>query len=111
MRLFRILIWSFLSLFPIGMMAQVSSVNSEQDGNKIVITYTLEEKSNISVRVSTDGGKTFTAINAITGDVGNNITKGKKRIVWNVLKEVNNFSFSQVCFAVDATPIRVSILF
>lgn len=90
-------------------MAQVSSVNSEQDGNKIVITYTLEEKSNISVRVSTDGGKTFTAINAVTGDVGNNITKGKKRIVWNVLEEVNDFSFSQVCFAVDATPIRVSM--
>lgn len=108
MRFFRIVIWSLLSLFPIGMMAQVSSVDSEQDGNTIVITYTLAEKSDISVRVSIDGGATFTAINAVTGDVGKNVAKGKKRIVWNVLEEVNDFSFSQVCFAVDATPVRVA---
>ena len=98
----------FLSLvFPIGMLAQVYSTDAQQEGNNIVITYVLTETSDISVRVSTDGGKTYSSpLKSVSGDVGKNISTGAKRIVWNVLDEYDSFSFSEVCFSVEAKPIR-----
>ena len=94
-------------VFPIGLAAQVYSADAQQEGNNIVITYILTERSDISVRVSTNGGKTFSSpLKSVSGDVGKNISTGQKRIVWKVLDEYESFSFSEVCFSVDATPIR-----
>lgn len=78
----------------------VSSVNAYQEGKNIVITYQLSERSNISVYVSTDGGKNFSSLKNISGDFGKNISSGTKQIIWNVLAEYDKFTFSEVCFKV-----------
>ena len=78
----------------------VSSVNAYQEGKNIVITYQLSERSNISVYVSTDGGKKYSSIMNISGDFGKNVSSGAKRIIWNVLADYEEFNFPEVCFMV-----------
>lgn len=92
-----------LCLCPCGAYAAsaVSSVNAYQDGNNIVITYKLAEKSDITVSVSTDGGATYSSLKSVTGDVGTAVLPGTKRITWNVLADYNPFSSSNVRFKVE----------
>ena len=78
----------------------VSSVNAYQEGKNIVITYQLSERSNISVYVSTDGGKKYSSIKNISGDFGKNVSSGNKRIIWNVLADYEEFNFPEVFFTV-----------
>ena len=78
----------------------VSSVNAYQEGKNIVITYQLSKRSNISVYVSTDGGKKYSSIKNISGDFGKNVSSGAKRIIWNVLADYEEFNFPEVCFMV-----------
>jgi hypothetical protein len=69
-------------------------VSSEVKGDKILIHYTLlggkfYEQFNISVYVSRDSGKTFTGpLKEVKGDVGSNIKRGDRTIVWDVLREM-----------------------
>ena len=80
----------------------VSSVNAYQEGKNIVITYQLSKRSNISVYVSTDGGKKFSSLKSISGDFGKNVSSGAKRIIWNVLADYEKFNFPEVCFKISA---------
>lgn len=101
--LFRLVILVFLNVLVCNALATdyVSSVRSYQDGKNIVITYELSKQADISVSVSTDGGKTYKTLSSVYGDVGNMIKPGSKKIVWDVLNEYESFYFSKVCFKVD----------
>ena len=98
-----LLIFVIFSISEVYSSNRVSSINTYQEGKNIVILYQLSEKSDISVSVSIDGGKSFKPLKSVTGDVGNDILPGYKKIVWNVLAEYEKFNFSEVCFKVESS--------
>ena len=102
--LFRLVILVFLNVLVCNALATdyVSSVRSYQDGKNIVITYELSKQADISVSVSTDGGRTYKTLNSVYGDVGNMIKPGSKNIVWDVLSEFETFKFAEVQFKVES---------
>ena len=102
--LFRLVILVFLNVLVCNALATdyVSSVRSYQEGKNIIITYELSKQSNISVSVSTDGGKTYKTLSSINGDFGSNVKPGSRKIVWDVLSEYENFKFFEVCFKVES---------
>lgn len=89
---------------------KVENINTSIKNNKIIITYDLEnlkynQVAYISVFYSTDNGKTYTGpLKALSGDVGNGITKGKgKKITWDPILEQVFFNASdRVMFRVKA---------
>ena len=84
----------------------VSNAIARQDGNKIQISYTLDEAADIALYVSEDGGKTFgSALRQVSGDVGEYISSGNNTIVWNVLAERDKLYGSDIAFKVKATPL------
>lgn len=104
MRFVRFILLVFFALSPSLFRAQVYNVDANQDANTIVVTYLLTEKSDITLHVSTDGGITFSkALKSVSGDVGKNISSGKKQIIWDVLSEYDSFDFERVQFKVNAT--------
>ncbi|MBP5557189.1 MAG: hypothetical protein J6X65_05765 [Bacteroidales bacterium] len=98
-----------LMLCAIPAFAQnVSNVTATQQGKQIIITYDLDKTANISVRVSTNGGRVYgMPLQKVTGHVGKRVPAGKKRtIVWNVLEEREQLVEDQVVFQVEAEPIH-----
>ncbi|MBO8439385.1 MAG: hypothetical protein IAC51_01910 [bacterium] len=84
---------------------KVTNVTPRQEGNTIVIDYTLSKDAlKVELFVSTNGGRTYEAVNSASGDVGYNVTKGKKTIRWNVLNERESFVYDNVVFKITATP-------
>ncbi len=81
----------------------VSDVAFYQEGKNIVVTYLLDEKADVTVQVSTDGGATYSApLKHVSGDVGKDITVGAKQIIWDVLAEYDSFTGDNVVFLVQA---------
>ncbi len=76
-----------LFLLPIVATAQnVTNARFYQDGKTIVVEYGLDLKTDISLLLSTDGGKTFgTPLNDVTGDVGKDVKPGNNTIIWRPL--------------------------
>ena len=72
----------------------VTNVVPASKGNKITVYYSISgakfyQSFKISLYVSINGGKTYQGpLKAVTGDVGEDITKGNKTIVWDVFKDV-----------------------
>lgn len=98
-KLFGILL--MLIVFPISMDAsdRVSSVNAYQSGNLIIIEYELTKGANIHLYPYINGCA-YDMAKSVSGDVGNNIKPGKKRIVWDVLKDCSEFKYDNVQFKV-----------
>ena len=91
----------------------ITDVDAFQAGKDIVIEYTIEapygtsQSARFSVvpSVSTDGGRNFTPISRVSGDL-ENLASGKgKRIVWRVLEEHDQFVHSNVVFKVDIAQV------
>ena len=86
----------------------VTDVDAWQEGNNIVVGYSLEAPGNIpknmQIRVlpscSTDGGKTFYALKSVSGDLTVSPGTGK-RIIWNVLNDFDEFVENNVLFKVE----------
>jgi len=91
--------------------AQISNINWEWINNntKIEITYDLPETAdgkefNVTVFVSLDGGGSYSdnPLSLVTGDIGKGVKAGlKKRIVWDVFKEIPDFG-GTIVFEVKA---------
>lgn len=79
----------------------VSDVDSRQSGDKILITYSLSKKADVSIYFSVNGGRTYSLVDYVSGDVGENVSPGKKTAVWDVLSEMNELS-GNVIFKVEA---------
>ncbi|MBI4645328.1 MAG: hypothetical protein HY738_01740, partial [Bacteroidia bacterium] len=87
----------------------ISNVHSQQQGDSVLIYYdilgtTPEQKFDIRVHCSTDGGKIYgEALKSVSGDVGENITGGAgKIIIWDALKDVQKIEGKNIKFDVRA---------
>lgn len=93
---------------------QVTNVTSEQKGNKIVINYDIlnakfNQKFNVFLFVSFDGGKTFQGpMKSVTGNVFKGVKEGHNQIVWNPFKDVNSME-GDIVFDVRAEIINKKI--
>jgi len=82
----------------------VSTILLTQEEKTVVIEYVLEASApkEILLYYSTDGGKTFSKpLQKVSGDVGQGVAPGQKRIVWNVLEEVPELVGYNIVFMVE----------
>lgn len=85
-RSLSLLLLSLLTLW--GTFAQtITNVTAEQVDKTIYVSYDLDKQAEISLHLSIDGGKTYTELHQLSGDVGKNVAEGHKTIVWDVLAE------------------------
>ncbi len=100
-RLFFILAMVFAN---ISFAQTVTDVDACQEGSKIIVTYSLSGNLQAPVDVvasySKDGGYTFHKLKSVTGDLKVYPGTGKK-IVWDVLNDVESFVEANVLFRVD----------
>ncbi len=87
---------------------QISNVTATQMGNTVEILYNLNGFSspqNIQILCSTDGGNSFTIpVQSATGDIGTQIMPGgSKKVVWNVLNDVQALHTGSAVFKVIAS--------
>ena len=84
----------------------VSNVTFQQEGQMVMVYYNLSAKADISVEVSTDGGRSYGTprMTHVSGDVGKGVTAGNgKCIVWNVLQDCERLHGDRICFKVRAS--------
>ena len=99
----RKLLILFFSILIIQTSAQtVSNVTAEQVDKTIHVSYDLDMQAEISLHLSIDGGKTYTQLYKVSGDVGKNITEGHKTIIWDVLAEQERLVGDDIVFKVQA---------
>lgn len=73
------------------------------------ISYNLDKTADVSVSISTDGGKTFSSpLIQVTGGVGKDVTPGYNAIVWDVLSEYDKLVGDNICFLVSAKGVKRS---
>ena len=95
----------FLAI-AIGCSAQAQKVNNlraEQRGQDIVILYSLETNSpcEITLLLSLDNGISWSPLQqSISGDVGKNVTKGDKQILWKVLEDRQELEGNKIKFKI-----------
>ncbi len=81
----------------------VTNVDFWQEGKKVNISYNLDKTADVTVLMSTDGGKTFSSpLKQVTGGVGKDVTPGYNTIVWDVLSEYDKLVGDNICFLVSA---------
>ncbi len=99
----------FLFAFICNTFAQnVSNVAFYQEGTNVVVTYSLDKVTEVSLHVSTDGGKNFsTPLKKVSGNVGKNTLIGVNRIVWDVLSEREKLTGSNIVFLVRTQPLSI----
>jgi TonB family protein len=84
---------------------KVTNISAEQVGQTIQVSYNLETQSpcTISLFYSTDNGASWQGpLKKVSGDIGEKVTSGSKKITWDVLNELEQLKFSSVVFKVDA---------
>lgn len=104
------------SFFTLTLSSQnVTKVSFQQKGQKLEISYSLiggsfNQKFNVSLFVSTDGGATYNGpMQSVTGDVGFGILKGSGyKILWDVYKDMPAFG-GDVAIEVRATVIEEKV--
>ena len=82
---------------------RVTNLRAEQSGQDIVILYLLESKSTCEVELflSIDNGFSWSVLNqSVSGDIGKNISKGEKRILWKVLDERQELEGNNIKFKI-----------
>jgi uncharacterized protein (TIGR02145 family) len=95
------------SLFDLALDAQaVSNVKAKQEGQKIKVSYDLECKSPVEIKLSLseDNGKTWQKLSqGVSGDIGNDVTQGSHVIYWDVLQSKEKLVGSSFVFKVIAS--------
>jgi formylglycine-generating enzyme required for sulfatase activity len=84
----------------------VSNVSATQQGQELVISYTLESESpcEVSLYVSMDSGRSWQGpLAKCTGDVGKDISGGSRQIRWSVLEEREQLAGNGIQFKVVAS--------
>lgn len=96
----------FLSLciasFATAMAQNVSNVTTSQSGSDIIISYDLDKEADIHISYSIDGGRNYTQLQKVDGDIGMNVSKGRKHATWHVTAETESFHHNDVRFMVTA---------
>mgnify|MGYP000315157348 CR=1 FL=1 len=105
----RILVFLVMNFaFIIQYHAQsIENVRAEQDGKNVVVIYDIlgapyDHKFDIELFVTMDGNTFQGPLKSVSGDVGKDILGGRnKRIIWNVLEEVDELIGDQISFKVE----------
>ncbi len=90
--------------FVLSLSAQkATNVIARQVGKNIEVTYDLDQMSDVSLSVSTDGGKTFSQpLLHVSGDAGKKISPGSnKKIMWVVLDDRESLVSGNVVFRIN----------
>ena len=93
---------------------KVKNIEPIRQGNTIVVNYEItdakfNQKFDVSLYVSRDGGKTFEGpMQSVTGDVGKGIRDGEHRIIWDVFKDVHSLD-GNIVFDVKARVIEEKV--
>jgi len=103
----------FLSFSSTMNAQKIKNIEPVRNGNNIVVNYTLvakfNQKFNVSLYFSRDGGKTFEGpLEAVTGDVGKGIRAGQNKIIWDVFKDVYSLE-GDIVFDVRAEVIEEEV--
>ena len=107
----------FIVLFFIGnsiFSQTITDIDPVRNGNNIIVKYKIagakfNQKFNVSLYFSHDGGASFIGLlKAVSGDVGEGIEKGERKIIWDVFKEVNSLD-GNIVFDIKATVIEEKI--
>ncbi len=82
---------------------KATNVVARQVGKNIEVTYDLDKASDVSLSVSTDGGRTYSQpLVHVSGNVGKGVTSGSnKKIIWDVLSEHESLIYGSVVFMVN----------
>jgi len=103
----KFLIVFALLVSNISLAQTITGVDAFQSGNEIIVEYAISASatsdSHFSVvpSFSTDGGRNFTVLKNISGDVENVSSGTGKKIIWRVLEEYDSFVYPNVIFKVD----------
>ncbi len=82
---------------------KVSNVEFYQEGKNVVVMYSLDKRANVFLQISTNGGKTFSNnLQRVSGDVGENVSAGRNRIIWDVLSEREKLIGDKIVFQIIA---------
>src|SRR5574344_1902179 len=82
---------------------RVTDASFRQENQEVYIEYTLDGTADITVHLSTDGGRTYgPARKQVSGGVGRSVTAGHKTIVWDVLAERDELVGDQITFQIRA---------
>lgn len=93
-RIFLLAISGVMGIVSFSNAQEFSKITPKQIGEKIILEYAITGESvgqqfNVSPFYSVDGGKTFTPIKSVKGNVGSNIPGGRNQvIVWDVLNDL-----------------------
>ena len=102
----KILAIAVLCLLSLTATAQnVTNVRFEQEGKMVKIYYDLSEEADVSIYLSTDGGKTYetSPLGHLSGHAGEGVAAGVSRCaVWDVLADREKLQGSDVRFKIVA---------
>lgn len=89
----------------------VTNVSFHQEGNKVVITYDLDKTADISVYMSSNGGKSFgDALQHVSGAVGKHVSAGMgKRIEYDALADYDKLQGENFVFKVNAVSCPATV--
>ncbi len=81
----------------------VTNVVARQVGNTVEVSYDLDKQADVSLLLSRDGGANYAATpKSLSGDAGNGVTPGRKKIVWNLLQDGSEWNIERARFKVVA---------
>jgi len=94
---------------------KVENVRVEQVGGDVHIFYDLlgdEDKYQVEVRGSSDGGRTYTLpMKSVSGDVGKDVRPGRaKRIIWKALNDAGELEGDAFVFEVGTVAVPGKIV-
>ena len=107
--LFFAIIWQLASAQMINSSNDLNRIDSNVakdvfytvKNDRVWVDYVLKEDSYVSLYISLDGGNTFQGpLKYVSGDVGEDVKKGRNYIVWDAQKEFGDFASEQVVFRV-----------
>ena len=93
------------------MTQNITNVNAIQEQNKILVSYNLESKEpcRINLFVSDGNGDWKSALQKVTGNVGENVKAGNNKIMWDVLSEFPELKGNDISFKVTADNQQLKI--
>ena len=98
-----LILFCAICAFSVRVSAQtVTNVTATQVNKTIQVSYDLDKQADITLHLSTDGGKTYQQLSQVSGDVGKNVFAGQKTIVWDVLAEKEKLVGENIVFKVKA---------
>lgn len=110
--LFTLLVWILPLCFTFAQQVTDIKFTKDEKDDSFQISYTLDKSATISILLSTDGGKTYTKpLRAVTGDVGINVTAGKKNVVWIPNKEPMAMPKGNIMFKVNAFVFDIQMVY